>query len=66
MDDYMIVNTKLTMRKFIPGLDGLELGLSVFNRFDENYAEPVDQIGGLPNDYPLPGRNFLVEMRYVC
>jgi iron complex outermembrane receptor protein len=65
LDDYTIVNTKLTVRQFLPGFDGLELGLSVFNLFDEEYYEPSTYNQGLPGDFPLPGRNFLVELRYT-
>ena len=65
LDDYVIVNTKLTVRQFFPGIEGLELGLSVFNLFDEEYYEPSTYNQGLPGDFPLPGRSYLVELRYV-
>ena len=64
MKDYVVVNTKLTARKFLKGFDGLEFGFSVFNLFDEDYSEPSAQDGGLPDDFPMPGRNYMFELRY--
>lgn len=64
MDDYVVVNTKLTVRQFLPGFDGLEFGLSVFNVFDEDYSEQSVNVG-LPGDFPMPGRNYMFELRYV-
>jgi iron complex outermembrane receptor protein len=61
--DYAIVNATLIARKFLKGLEGLELRGSVYNLFDKEYTAPTG-MGQLPGDYPRPGRNFLLEMRY--
>jgi len=38
--------------------------LSIRNIFDEEAVAPSDDYRFLPNDYPLPGRNFMAEIRY--
>ncbi|MEW9900638.1 TonB-dependent receptor [Chitinivorax sp. PXF-14] len=38
--------------------------LSVRNLFDANAREPSPAPGNIPNDLPLPGRNWLVELDY--
>ena len=59
---YAIVNATLIAKKFLEGYEGLELRGSVYNLFDKDYTS---QSGPeLPNDWPMPGRNFIVELKY--
>ncbi len=57
---FATVNTTLIAQKFI---EGLELRGSVYNLFDEKYTFPTP-INTLPEDFPMPGRTFMVELRY--
>jgi outer membrane receptor protein involved in Fe transport len=61
--DYAVVNATLIARKFLKGYDGLELRASVHNLFDKDYTSPLSPTE-LPDDLPMPGRTFLLEMRY--
>jgi iron complex outermembrane receptor protein len=61
---FEVLNATLLARKFIPKLEGLELRGSVYNILDEEYAVPTAK-DGLPVDYPMPGRSFLVDIRYT-
>lgn len=66
MSDYTVVNTTLIARKFLKGFEGLELALTVNNLFDEDYSSPTSNaISDLPDDLPMPGRNYLFELRYT-
>jgi outer membrane receptor protein involved in Fe transport len=58
----VIVNATLIARNFLKGCEGLELRGSVYNLFDEEWAE----YSGLfvTDGWPQPGINFLVEVRY--
>ena len=38
--------------------------LSIRNIFDEEAVAPSDDYRFLPNDYPLPGTNYMAEIRY--
>jgi outer membrane receptor protein involved in Fe transport len=58
---YGVVNATLIGRKFLKRHEELELRGSVYNLFDEDYTMPHGQ--QLPNDLPMPGINFLVEIR---
>ena len=63
------VNATLIAKKFLKGYEGLELRGSVYNLFDKDWSGPVEELteDGLPkipNDLPMPGINFLVEMKY--
>ena len=62
-EDYAIVNATLIARKFLKGLEGLELRGSVHNLFDKDYTSPA-RATELLDDFPMPGRTFLLEMRY--
>ena len=62
MSGYAIVDATLIARKFLKGYEGLELRASVYNLLDKEYTSPQDP--RLPNDLPMPGINFLVEMKY--
>ena len=57
-----LVSATLIARKFLKGYEGLELRGSVYNLFDKDWSQPVSE--GIPNDWPIPGRNFLLEVRY--
>jgi outer membrane receptor protein involved in Fe transport len=59
-EGFAVVDLTLIARKFI---EGLELRMSVYNVLDTEYtiATPA---GTLPVDFPMAGRNFLVEASY--
>lgn len=61
VDDYII--TDLIVR-YKPKNRPWEMALAVRNVFDEDAREPSPAPGFIPNDLPLPGRNFFVEARY--
>jgi len=63
MSGYAIVDATLIARKFLKGYEGLELRSSVYNLFDKDYTSPQDT--RLPNDLPMPGINYLLEMKYT-
>jgi outer membrane receptor protein involved in Fe transport len=58
------MNVTLIGKKFIPQLERLELRGSVYNLFDLDYTVPTAR-DGLPVDFPMPGRSFLVDLRYM-
>ncbi len=55
-----IVNATLIAKKF---LKGFEIRGSVYNLFDKEYTYP-SPVDTLPVDYPVPGRNFIIELQY--
>ena len=57
---FSYVNSTVLVKDFLPGL---EIRGSVYNLFDKQYTFPSDE-GSLPVDFPMPGRSFLVELRY--
>jgi outer membrane receptor for ferrienterochelin and colicins len=59
-EGFAVVNTTLIAKDFI---EGFEIRGSVYNLFDEDYTFPTP-IDTLPVDFPMPGRNFMVEVRY--
>jgi hypothetical protein len=56
-----LVNATLIAKKFLKRYEELELRGSVYNLFDKDWIMP--QGPQLPNDLPMPGINFLVEVR---
>ena len=62
--DYVIANTTLIAKNFIEELEGLELRGSVYNLFNKEYTSPTGP-GELPDDYSMPGINFMLELRYA-
>lgn len=60
LSGFGIVNVTLLARNFFKGL---EVRGSVYNLLDESYAYIQTQ-DTLPGDFPQPGRNFMVELRY--
>ena len=57
-----IVNATQISKNFLKGYDGLELRGSVYNLFDKDWSRltPIE----IPNDWPIPGINYLLEMKY--
>lgn len=62
--DYAIVNATLTARNFLKDLKGLEVRAAVKNLLNKDYVSPQNSIY-LPDDMPMPGINFFVELRYT-
>jgi iron complex outermembrane receptor protein len=60
-EGFVTVNTTLIARKFI---DGLELRGSVYNLLGADYSFPTPA-NTLPEDLPMPGRTFMVELQYT-
>ncbi|MCF8131299.1 MAG: TonB-dependent receptor [Deltaproteobacteria bacterium] len=63
-DDYAIVNATLIARNFLAELNGLEVRAAVKNLFNKDYTSPTGP-GELPDDLPMPGINFFLELRYT-
>jgi iron complex outermembrane receptor protein len=59
---YGIVNATLIAKKFLKGYKGLELRGSVYNLLDKDYTS--QWTSALPNDIPMPDRNYIVEVKY--
>ncbi len=62
--DYAIVNATLTARNFLKDLKGLEVRAAVKNLLNKDYVSPQNSIY-LPDDMPMPGINFFLELRYT-
>ncbi len=62
--DYAIVNATLIAKNFVKELEGLEVRAAVRNLFDKDYTAPATP-GLLPDDIPMPGINFFLELRYT-
>ena len=63
-EDYALVNATLIARNFLKELKGLEVRGSVHNLFNKEYTSPTAP-GELPDDLPMPGINFFLELRYT-
>jgi outer membrane receptor protein involved in Fe transport len=61
---YAIVNATLIAKNFLKELKGLEVRGSVLNLFNKEYTSPAGS-GMLPDDIPMPGINFFLELRYT-
>ncbi len=59
-----VLNATVIAKKFIPQLEGFEVRGTVYNILDADYTVPTSK-DGLPVDYPMPGRSFLVDIRYT-
>ena len=57
-----LVNTTLIAKKFLKGYEGFTLRGSVYNLLDKDWSAPMPP--QLPDDLPMPGINFLFEMKY--
>jgi outer membrane receptor protein involved in Fe transport len=64
LGDYAIVNTTMLAKDFLGELKGLEVRGSVYNLFNKDYTMPMGA-GELPGDIPMPGINFMLELRYT-
>jgi len=64
MSDYVTANATLIARNLIKALKGLEVRAAVYNLFNKDYTAPT-AAGELPNDMPMPGINFMLELRYT-
>jgi len=62
--DYVTVNATLIAKNFLKDLKGLEVRGMVYNLFNKDYTSPTGP-GELPDDMPMPGINFFVELRYT-
>ena len=58
---YAILDTTLIARKFLKDYEEFELWASIYNLLDKEYASPKDP--RLQNDFPMPGINFLLEVK---
>jgi iron complex outermembrane receptor protein len=57
-----LVNVTLIAKKFLKGVEGLEFRTSVYNLLDKDYKIPTPP--QIPNDWPQPGINYLLEVQY--
>ncbi len=57
-----IVNATLIAKKFLKGYENFELRGSVYNLLDKDAKSP--QTPALPNDLPMSGINYLLEIKY--
>jgi len=57
-----LVNATLIAKKFLKGYEGLELRGSVYNLFDKDWSLPTGP--EIPNDWPIPGINYMVEAKF--
>ncbi|MBT3368759.1 MAG: TonB-dependent receptor, partial [Nitrospina sp.] len=64
MSDYVTANATLIARNLLAELKGLEFRGAVYNLFNKDYTAPT-AAGELPGDMPLPGINFMLELRYA-
>jgi len=62
--DYVLVNAGLVAKNFLKELKGLEVRGMVYNLFNKDYTSPTGP-GELPDDMPMPGINFFLELRYT-
>ena len=62
--DYVLMNATLIAKNFLKELKGLEVRGSVLNLFNKDYTSPTAP-GELPDDMPMPGINFFLELRYT-
>ncbi len=64
LGDYVIANATLIAKNFLEQMKGLEVRGSVYNLFNKDYTSPTAE-GELPGDMPMPGINFMLELRYT-
>jgi len=60
LDGYTLVDVVVRGRNFHPRF---EVAGSIQNIFDTRYADP-SPLGGLPGDYPRPGRAAYLKLKY--
>ena len=62
--DYITANVGLIAKNFLKELKSLEVRGMVYNLFNKDYTYPTAS-GELPDDIPMPGINFFLELRYT-
>ena len=65
LGDYVLVNATLIAKNFLKELKGLEVRGGVYNLFNKEYISPTAPDDLLPGDVPMPGINFMLELRYT-
>lgn len=60
LSGYEVVDLSMILSNFYKGA---EIRASIYNFFDETYADP-DNTGAITNDFPREGRSFILEARY--
>jgi len=65
-----LVNATLIAKKFLKGYEGVELRASVYNLFDKDWSSDMPDVTDdgsprIPNDLPIPGINYLLEIKYT-
>ena len=60
LDGYTLVDVVVRGRNFHPRLEAVG---TIHNLFDTHFHDP-SPVGGLPGDYPRPGRAILVKLKY--
>jgi len=58
-----VLNTTLIAKKFSKRYEGLELRGSVYNLLDNDWVMPLGP--EIPNDLPMPGIHYLLELKYI-
>lgn len=59
------MNAKLIAKNFFQDLKGLEVRGTIYNLFNKEYISPTTPGDLLPGDVPMPGINFMLELRYT-
>ena len=62
--DYITANVGLIAKNFLKELKGLEVRGMVYNLMNKDYTSSQGP-GQLPDDMPMPGINFFLELRYT-
>ena len=62
--DYVTANVGLIAKNFLKELKGLEIRGMVYNLLNKQYTSPTSPTE-LPDDMPMPGINFFLELRYT-
>ncbi len=50
-------------KKILKGYEGIELRGSVYTLFEKDYTHQMSP--EIPNDLPMPGINYLFELKYM-
>ncbi len=63
VDDFAVLNLCLLATELWPDAPGPEFRLAVYNLLDKDYRYPTAK-DTIPDDHPMPGRQFMAELRY--
>ncbi len=63
IDDFGVVNLCLLASDLWPALHNPEVRIAVYNLLDEEYRYPISK-ETIPDDHPMPGIQFMAELRY--